>query len=69
MRKKMFLKRDCHRMMRAMFPSNRKAYIWLYHHVGYHAHFSRIHDKKELERIWYILKRRYDRKMFNKYKK
>lgn len=61
-----FLKQECHRMMREMFRSNKRAYIWLYYNVGYEVHFSEIHDKTELKRIHALLKERYDRKITSK---
>lgn len=53
-------------MMGEMFKSNRRAYIWLLHNVGYEVHFSQIYDKQELKHIHGLLKARYNRKIANK---
>lgn len=53
-------------MMGEMFKSNRRAYIWLLHNVGYEVHFSQIHDKQEIKHIHGLLLERYNRKVRNK---
>lgn len=61
-----FMISDCHRMMKIMWKTNTKAYIWLKENTGEVVHFSEIKQNPELlEKAHDLLVKRMERKGFD----